>query len=266
VLTAEGRYWCNGFDLKWIHAHLENADELQQASELLLARLMQFPMPTFAAVNGHTCAAGAMLMLAMDFSIMNEDKGFVFVPGIDLGLAYSPGMSALMAAKLPIWLHRDFIIYGQRYTAKTLSPHGVVEAVPAGRVLARTLERAQSLKGKSKHASTMARIKQTLYHEALAALQHHPDIMFLQPESNPMGFENLAVGCDRPTREASQDFLVRASSAASSSAASSGWDALSADKLGAHKAARSDRIAGLRRLSVVSVAETISGLSIPPRV
>ena len=250
VVTAEGKYWCNGFDLRWIHEHLQHADELQQAAELLLARILQFPKPTLAAVNGHACAAGAMLMLAMDFRVMNEDKGFVFVPGIDLGLAYTPGMSALMAAKLPQQLHRDFIIYGQRFTAKTLSPHGVVETAPAAEVLAQTLERARAVKGKSKHASTMARIKQTLYHEAVAALQHHPDCMFLRPTSNPMGFENLTFGCDRPTSlgssrdGVSSPGMPRTSSPSSSAASSK--DALTAD---IHMAARSERITGLQRVA-----------------
>ena len=128
-------------------------------------------------------------MLCCDFRIMNKDKGFVFVPGIDLGLVYSPGMSSLMAAKLPQQMHVDFIVYGQRYTAKTLEPHGVVEAAPADEVLMKASHRAHALKGKTKHPATMARIKQTLYHQTIAALEHHPDLMFLQP--SPMGFEDL---------------------------------------------------------------------------
>ena len=189
VLTAEGKFWCNGFDLKWIQAHIDLANTLQESVELLCARILQYPKPTIAAVNGHATAAGAMLMLCCDFRIMNKDKGFVFVPGIDLGLVYSPGMSSLMAAKLPQQMHVDFIVYGQRYTAKTLEPHGVVEAAPADEVLTKASHRAHALKGKTKHPATMARIKQTLYHQTIAALEHHPDLMFLQP--SPMGFEDL---------------------------------------------------------------------------
>jgi hypothetical protein len=91
VLSAEGRFWCNGFDLKWIQQHMDLAEALQQAVELLYARILQYPKPTLAAINGHACAGGAMLMLAFDFRIMNEDKGFVFMPGIDLGIVYTPG-------------------------------------------------------------------------------------------------------------------------------------------------------------------------------
>ena len=91
ILSAEGKFWCNGFDLKWIQEHMDLAEALQQAVELLYARILQFPKPTLAAVNGHACAGGAMLMLAFDFRIMNVEKGFVFMPGIDLGIVYTPG-------------------------------------------------------------------------------------------------------------------------------------------------------------------------------
>jgi hypothetical protein len=48
-------------------------------------------------------------------------------------------MSALMMAKLPQQLHRDFIIYGERFTAATLAPHGVVETAPASQVCGHAL-------------------------------------------------------------------------------------------------------------------------------
>ena len=198
VISAEGRFWCNGFDLLWIQNRMDLANALQEAVELLLARILQYPKPTLAAVNGHATAAGAMLMLACDFTIMNADKGFVFMPGIDLGWAYSPGMTSLMASKLPQQLHRDFIIYAQRFTAKTLASHGVVETAPPEQVLPQALQRAHKVKEKTKHPATMARIKATLYHEAIAALQYQPDRMYIQPRLVEMGFDNVPVGDDRP--------------------------------------------------------------------
>merc|ERR1712039_393012 len=114
---------------------------VQAGTELLLARLLVFPVPTVAALNGHATAAGAMLALALDFRHMDKDRGFVFVPGIDLGLTYSNGMSRLMEAKLPQVLHRDFIVYGERFGAPVLQTHGVVDsAVPHAEVLATALE------------------------------------------------------------------------------------------------------------------------------
>ena len=132
---------------------------------------------------------------------MNADKGFCIVPGIDLGLVYSPGMSALMTAKLPQRLHRDFIVFGQRFTAKDLEVHGVVdEAVPAEKVMSQAISRAVALKAKAKHPTTMSMIKATLYHEAIASLEVEPDDIMLNPQFVPMGFAVVPAGTDRPPK------------------------------------------------------------------
>ena len=39
VLGATGRFWCNGFDLKWIQQNPTLADPLQQATEALCAKV-----------------------------------------------------------------------------------------------------------------------------------------------------------------------------------------------------------------------------------
>lgn len=198
VLGAHGKYFCNGFDLKWIQANPEHADLLQLSTEVLCSYILQFPKPTIAAINGHCTAAGAMLVLSFDERIMNNEKGYFFVPGIDLGLTYSAGMSELMRCKLPAALHSSIIVFGERYTALTLGPHGVVSCAMASEVLPRALERARQLRPKAKHSEAMRHIKATLYHEAIAALQVTPDPIVHSPQFMPMGFDVIPVGKDRP--------------------------------------------------------------------
>lgn len=203
VITAEGKYFSNGFDLKFLQQYPDLMDDLQRSTELTLARLLRFPKITVCAINGHACAAGAMLMLCVDKCVMNAERGFCFVPGVDLGLTYSPGMSELMSARLPVALRHDFIVLGQRYTASDLAPHGVVAAaVPPERVLPEALALACKLKPKATHAATLSRIKATLYHEAIAALEVEPDAIVTDPTFVPMGFETLAGGVDRPAASA----------------------------------------------------------------
>ena len=36
ILSAEGRFWCNGFDLKWIQKHMDLAEALQVRSRMKL--------------------------------------------------------------------------------------------------------------------------------------------------------------------------------------------------------------------------------------
>lgn len=198
IITAEGKYFCNGFDLKFLQARMEMADDVQRATEKLCARVLRFCKPTVAAVNGHACAAGAMLMLCFDEVVMNSERGYCFVPGIDLGLTYSPGMAALMAARLPFALRHAFIVMGERLTAPQLAAHHVVQSAPARLVLETAVARAAALKTKATHGATMRAIKSTLYHEAIAALEVEPDAVMFNPTFVPMGFGNVAVGTDRP--------------------------------------------------------------------
>ena len=128
-------------------------------------------------------------------------QGFVFVPGIDLGLTYSPGMMALMEAKLPFAIRHDFIVFGNRYTGTQLVSHGVVsEAVAPGEVLPTSVARAVALRPKTKNPRTMGRIKETLYHVAIAALECEPDELLVASigVTSSMGFDVVPTGTDKP--------------------------------------------------------------------
>ena len=198
VLTAEGKYFCNGFDLRFLQQETQMMDDVQRATEKLCSRILSFPKPTVAAVNGHACAAGAMLMLCFDEIVMNSERGYCFVPGIDLGLTYSPGMAALMAARLPFALRHSFIVMGKRMTAPQLAEHAVVQPAPPSAVLPTALARAIELKPKATHGDTLRAIKATLYHEAIAALEVEPDAVVMEPTFVPMGFSNIPTGVDKP--------------------------------------------------------------------
>ena len=181
VVSADGKFWCNGFDLNLIKEHPSLCDPLQQSTELLCSQLLKYPKVTIAAVNGHATAAGAMLMLSFDYTIMNSQRGYCFVPGIDLGLVYSPGMSELMKAKLPIMLWRDFVIFGERFTCPGLEKFGVVEGAGPEEVFDKAVEKARKMKNKAKHGETLSRIKETLYHEAVSALELEVDELVVNP-------------------------------------------------------------------------------------
>ena len=81
-------------------------------------------MPTIAALQGHTFAAGALLALANDVRIMREDRGFFCLPEVDISIPFAPGMSALIQSKLSPDTAQEAMLTGRRY--------GGVDALEAG--------------------------------------------------------------------------------------------------------------------------------------
>lgn len=175
VVGAEGRFFCNGMDLQYIAANIHESSQVQGDAEKLLSRILTLGIPTVAALNGHFTAAGAMLGLAFDVRVMPSDgKGLFFVPGIDIGLVYSAGMTELMKAKMPQPIWNDVLCFAKRYQCEELQKHGVVNAAPAkADLMTKAIEMATALKSKGKDAKTretMHGIKKNLYKDAVEAL------------------------------------------------------------------------------------------------
>jgi len=66
----------------------------------LLARLMEFPLPTMCVFNGTAMAGGCILGLAHDFRVMHESTGVICLSELKLGLALPPPYMGIVAAKL----------------------------------------------------------------------------------------------------------------------------------------------------------------------
>ena len=75
VTCATGKYWSNGLDLEWLFSHPDDAGAFVSRVHRLFARVLTLPVPTVAAVQGHCFAAGAMLALAHDWTVMRLDRG-----------------------------------------------------------------------------------------------------------------------------------------------------------------------------------------------
>lgn len=169
VTTATGKYWSNGLDLDWAMADPERFGPLVASAHGMLARVLAMPVITIAAVTGHCYAAGAMLSVAHDFRVMREDRGYWCLPEVDLGLPFTPGMNALLVARLPRRTAHEAMTTGRRYTAPEALAAGIVDATASvDEVLSAAVERAAPLAAKAGPA--LGEIKTRMYADALAAL------------------------------------------------------------------------------------------------
>jgi len=170
VTIGGGKYYSNGLDLEWLTSHPGEAGKYVASIHDLLARVLALPVPTVAAVNGHAFGGGAMLAMAHDFRLMREDRGYFCFPEADLNLPFSPGMAALVQAKLTPAAAVASMTTGQRFGGPQAAALGLVDATESVENLqAAAVERVAGLAGKDR--GTLQAIKSTMFAPALAALR-----------------------------------------------------------------------------------------------
>ena len=171
VTTARGAHFSNGYDLARMRSLSREAQrDLVAHHQRLLARLVVFPVPTLAALQGHAVGGGALLALAHDWRFMREDRGFFCLPEVDARIPFRPGMLALLAVRLTPAVLRDLALSGERLGGRDACARGVVDlALPETELLPRALERADALARKDRR--TVATMKELLYGEVAAALR-----------------------------------------------------------------------------------------------
>ncbi|MGV9866543.1 enoyl-CoA hydratase-related protein [Rhodococcus koreensis] len=169
VTTATGKFYSNGLDLEWLLANGDRADWYVGRVQALFSRILTLPLPTVAAVNGHAFGAGAMLGIAHDYRVMRSDRGFYCFPEVDIHIPFTPGMAALIQAKLTPQTAITAMTTGHRYGGTEAHTNGLVDGTaPEGAVLGAAVDLIAPLAGKD--AGTLGAIKSTMFAPAVAAL------------------------------------------------------------------------------------------------
>lgn len=170
VTAATGKFYSNGLDLDWLFAHADRHLDYVVSVHALFARLLSLPVVTVAALQGHTFAAGAMFSLSHDVRVMRADRGFWCLPETDIGIPFTPGMSALIQARLAPPAAHEAMVTARRYGGLDALSAGIVEhAVAEDAVRATALEIAGAQAGKA--GETLRTVKSRMYAPVLAALR-----------------------------------------------------------------------------------------------
>jgi enoyl-CoA hydratase len=144
------KFFSNGLDLTWLlQRPKEEWGPFLVSFDRLLHRVFTFPKPLVAAMNGHAFAGGLFLALAMDWRVMREDRGWLCIPEIDLGLDLPPGNVALIAHVIGSRNCEYLAFTGQRLSGTEGRHYGLVdELAPSDQVLARGVAMARRLGAK----------------------------------------------------------------------------------------------------------------------
>ncbi len=169
VTVATGKFYSNGLDLDWLAAHGDQTQWYVGRVQALLARMLTLPIPTAAAINGHSFGAAAMLALAHDFRVMRADRGYFCFPEVDIRIPFTPGMAALIQAKLTPQAAVAAMTTGRRFGGAEAAAIGIVDATAEeDAVTGAALDTLATLGAKD--PGTLGAIKNTMFAPAVAAL------------------------------------------------------------------------------------------------
>lgn len=170
VTAASGKFFSNGLDLEWLGANSDRHRQYVASVHELFARMLSLPLITVAALQGHAFAAGAMFSLAHDFRVMRADRGFWCLPEAEINIPFTPGMSALIQARLAPQVAHEAMITARRYGGADALAAGIVDlAVGAEEVRDSAVRIARAQVGKA--GETLGTIKSRLYANVLGALR-----------------------------------------------------------------------------------------------
>ena len=131
ITSNDPKNWSQGIDLAWLTERMGKND-IKEIKEFLYGingifkRILTYPMPVIAAINGHAVANGAILSCACDFRFMRADRGFFFFPEIDIGIPFLPGMLAFCRKAIPEYKFNEMLLSGRRYGARELQEHRII--------------------------------------------------------------------------------------------------------------------------------------------
>ena len=135
-----------------------------------LARILVFPIPTVAAMNGHAFGIGALLALAHDQRVQNTERGWFCLPEVDLRMRFNPFQLALVVGKLSRPTANEAVLSGRRYDGDASLAAGIVDAVAAPDDLVHGRDRARGAARRARPATIVQTLKGDLYAGMLATL------------------------------------------------------------------------------------------------
>ncbi|TFK72961.1 ClpP/crotonase [Pluteus cervinus] len=166
----QDKFFSNGLDFPNV---IKNPGFFPVTFDPLLERLIQFPIPTIAAINGHCFAGGMMLTLACDYRVMTDGtqrNAWMCMNEVHFGATWPVSFAAVLRAKVgDAGLRRKIALEGHRFTPKEALSAGLVDYIVKGNtaiVLEKAGEIAQAV-SVSAQSGAWGMIKESLYRDAL---------------------------------------------------------------------------------------------------
>ncbi|WP_349604800.1 enoyl-CoA hydratase/isomerase family protein [Cupriavidus sp. DF5525] len=150
VLTANGRAFCAGADLKEVSAPVAPGEpDFIDVATAFFSTLRAFPKPVIAAVNGLAVAGGLELVLACDLVVAAESARLGDAHA-NFGVFPGAGGAAVLPRKVPANVARYLLFTGRTFTAAQMERYGLVnEVVPDDELAGHVQALAEELAARS---------------------------------------------------------------------------------------------------------------------
>ncbi|EAU85527.1 hypothetical protein CC1G_06428 [Coprinopsis cinerea okayama7 len=166
----QDKFFSNGLDFANV---VKDLNFFPVTFDPLLARLLTFPIPTIAAINGHCFAGGLMLSFACDYRVMTDGSkrnAWLCMNEVHFGARWPYSFASLLRAKFGDHrLVRKIALEGHRFTPPEALADGLLDHIVNGKtadVLAKAEEVAERV-SMNASAGAWGLIKKDLYRDVL---------------------------------------------------------------------------------------------------
>ena len=184
IASSDPKNWSQGIDLQWITETMAKNDlqairDFMYGLNKIFRRILLYPMPVIAAINGHTFGDGSIMACACDFRFMKADRGFFCFPEIDISIPFLPGMLAIVQKAIPYYKLEELVFSGKRTGAVELEAHHVIiKACENGEALMR--ETISFAKTFTKKRAIFGEMKKRL-HSSIIEIMEKEDPAYIEP-------------------------------------------------------------------------------------
>lgn len=175
---SQNKFFSNGLDYE---SAIKNPVFFPNYYSPMALRLLSFPIPTVAALNGHCFAGGMILALSCDYRVMTDGSkrnAWMCMNEIDFGATWPHAFGFIVRAKVTdAQTVRKIALEGHRFTPQEALESRLVDHIVPGDTEA-VLQKAQQVgEAAAGHARSGAwgGIRRGLYTDAVKALRREVD-------------------------------------------------------------------------------------------
>jgi enoyl-CoA hydratase/carnithine racemase len=187
ITSNDEKNFSQGIDVEWILARLQKKEcqpvnDFISGMDRVFKKLLLYPVPVIAAINGHAYGNGSIMSCACDFRFMKADRGFFCFPEVNLGIPFRHGMNAFIKKAVPMYKLSEMQLTGNRYGAPELETHHIILKACANKEELMT-EALAFAKTFQKKRGIFGELKKRLYRDIIEIMDA-PDAPMLSENSS----------------------------------------------------------------------------------